>query len=205
MASAGDEPRPRVAQVANTAGIVLEGMFSACSMDATADVVIFKTSRNLISNHTFRIIAVGFAPFETPHRAIIPDFCSPGRTRVNRLLLIASTSTVLSVDALKLAMQEILSNGRDVQQYRNVWEELRSLAPNDPDTTFNRQWAEQTERANESELRRLESELKGYKNNLVKESIRVRRRQNNNPTSHLLTLNRWATKISPNFLKAQAR
>lgn len=93
---------------------------------------------------------------------------------MNRLLLIASTSTVLSVDALKLAMHEILENGRDVQLYRNVWEELRSLAPSDPDATFNRSWAEKTERTNESEFHRLEHELKGYKNNLVKESIRVR-------------------------------
>lgn len=71
-------------------------------------------------------------------------------------------------------MQEIIANGRDVQQYRNVWEELRALAPIDPDATFNRSWAEQTERSNQFELHRLESELKGYKNNLVKESIRVR-------------------------------
>lgn len=93
---------------------------------------------------------------------------------MDRLLLIASTSTVLSVDALKVAIHEIVANGRDVQQYRNVWEELRTLAPTDSDATFNRSWVEQTERANETELRRLESELKGYKNNLVKESIRVR-------------------------------
>lgn len=79
-------------------------------------------------------------------------------------------------------MQEILANGRDVQQYRNVWEELRTLAPIDPDATFNKSWAEQTERSNQFELHRLESELKGYKNNLVKESIRVRRQTQTHPT-----------------------
>lgn len=92
---------------------------------------------------------------------------------MNRLLLIASTSTVLSVDALKLAIQEVKKNEADVQQYRNISEELRILAPNDPEARFDRQWADKVEKTNQQELIRLETELKGYKNNLIKESIRV--------------------------------
>jgi COP9 signalosome complex subunit 1 len=34
-------------------------------------------------------------------------------------------------------------------------------------------WAQQQEKANNLETGRLEAELKGYKNNLIKESIRV--------------------------------
>lgn len=106
-------------------------------------------------------------------------------------------------------MHEILANGRDVQQYRNICEELRTLAPTDPDAQYNRSWAEQTERTNEHELHRLNSELKGYKNNLVKESIRVRHYLNaaraRKLTCRLLTLNRWATRTWPSFLKVPAK
>lgn len=85
------------------------------------------------------------------------------------------------MDALKLAAREILANGRDVKQYRNVCEELRSLAPLDPDATLDRTWVETTEKSNAAQLRRLEKELKQYKNNLVKESIRVRRHTSPHP------------------------
>lgn len=101
------------------------------------------------------------------------DSSVSGRTGVNRLLLIASTSTVLSVDALKLAVKDVVATGKDVQQYRNITEELRHLAPNDADARFDKLWADRIDKANQAELHRLESELKGYKNNLVKESIRV--------------------------------
>lgn len=121
---------------------------------------------------------------------------------MNRLLLIASTSTVLSVDALKLAVQEVYKNGKDVQQYRNIWDDLRTLAPIDPDAKFNKSWADQTEKANQAEMHRLESELKGYKNNLVKESIRVRQDTKHCKTVNLLTTNRWVTRTSRNILKA---
>lgn len=92
---------------------------------------------------------------------------------MNRLQLIASTSTVLAVDALKLAAQEVLRNGKDIHQYQAICDELRSLAPTDSDGNANRQWIDRTKKANTAELIRLEGELKAYKNNLVKESIRV--------------------------------
>ncbi|KAF3771451.1 hypothetical protein M406DRAFT_105202 [Cryphonectria parasitica EP155] len=96
-----------------------------------------------------------------------------GRTRVYRLILIASTSTVLAVDALKLAVQEIVGEGKDVELYRNIVQEIRTLAPNEAEANYDKQWAEKVDKANQAELSRLESELKGYKNNLVKESIRM--------------------------------
>lgn len=105
----------------------------------------------------------------------LANFKSPGRTRMNRLTLIATHSTVLAVDALKLAAREVVENGKDVQLYRNILEDLRNLDPTDPAAVYDSQWADKTERANKAELSRLESELKGYKNNLVKESIRVRK------------------------------
>lgn len=100
------------------------------------------------------------------------------------------------MDALKLAAHEVLKNGRDVHQYQAICDDLRSLAPADPDSNANKQWIDRTNKANHAELHRLESELKGYKNNLVKESIRVRMPERSVLFwVCLLTAHRWATKI----------
>lgn len=64
--------------------------------------------------------------------------------------------------------------GRDVARYREVREYLRVAAPNDPNVDQDGAWIEYTNRANKEELHRLEAELKAYRNNLIKESIRVR-------------------------------
>lgn len=47
-------------------------------------------------------------------------------------------------------------------------------APDEPEAAFDQTWLEHTEENNRDETHRLVQELKGYKNNLVKESIRVR-------------------------------
>ncbi len=60
-----------------------------------------------------------------------------------------------------------------MQRYRDVWECLRAAAPQETEARFDYAWAEKTERVNKAETYRLEAELIGYKNNLVKESIRV--------------------------------
>ncbi|CAN8096608.1 unnamed protein product [Discula destructiva] len=95
-----------------------------------------------------------------------------GRTRTARLMLIARSSTVLGLDALKLASRDAISRN-DVQLYRDVIQAIRAIDPNDPATVCNNEWAEATEKTNKAELTRLETELKGYKNNLIKESIRM--------------------------------
>jgi COP9 signalosome complex subunit 1 len=46
-------------------------------------------------------------------------------------------------------------------------------APSDPDAIFDQTWLAAQEHSNKSETNRLLAELKGYKNNLIKESIRV--------------------------------
>jgi 26S proteasome subunit RPN7 len=48
------------------------------------------------------------------------------------------------------------------------------LTPGDQDGVVDRSWVEQKTQQNRAESSRLETELKGYKNNLIKESIRVR-------------------------------
>lgn len=96
----------------------------------------------------------------------------PGRTRFDRLFLIARSSVPLCIDALKAAIAEA-KKGRDTQQYREAVECLRVASPNDPDATFDQQWLDATDKTNRVELNRLSVELKAYKNNLVRESIRV--------------------------------
>ncbi|TQV94233.1 hypothetical protein V2A60_002726 [Cordyceps javanica] len=95
-----------------------------------------------------------------------------GRTRFDRLLLIGKHCVPLRLDALKGAIAEAKS-GRDVSHYKQAWDCIRKLAPNEPEATRDEAWIAATEKSNKAETQRLESELKGYKNNLIKESIRV--------------------------------
>lgn len=49
----------------------------------------------------------------------------------------------------------------------------RHLRPLDPEGSLDREWMEKKQRQMKAETDRLERELKGYKNNMIKESIRV--------------------------------
>ena len=95
-----------------------------------------------------------------------------GRTRFDRLFLIGRSSVSLCLDALKAAVAEA-KRGRDTQRYREAVECLRVAAPLDQDAAFDQTWLAAQEKANKLETNRLLAELKGYKNNLIKESIRV--------------------------------
>lgn len=65
-------------------------------------------------------------------------------------------------------------NGFDVTRYRDAWECIRIAAPGEPEATKDDAWISRTDQTNKGETNRLESLLKGYKNNLIKESIRVK-------------------------------
>ncbi|TQN66112.1 COP9 signalosome complex subunit 1 [Colletotrichum shisoi] len=95
-----------------------------------------------------------------------------GRTRFERLFLIGRSCVPLCVDALKAAIAEA-KEGVDVQRYRDAFECIHIAAPNEPEASFDQEWVETTERANKAKTHQLESELKGYKMNLIKESIRM--------------------------------
>lgn len=69
-------------------------------------------------------------------------------------------------------MSEALS-GKDVQRYREAWDCIRVAGPNEPEAVFDEAWVKGTVQSNAAETHRLEAELRGYKNNLIKESIRV--------------------------------
>ncbi|ATY65144.1 COP9 signalosome subunit [Cordyceps militaris] len=95
-----------------------------------------------------------------------------GRTRFDRLLLIGKSSVPLRLEALKAAIAEA-KNGRDVSCYKQAWDNIRKVARDEPEAKRDDAWIAATEKSNKAETQRLESELKGYKNNLIKESIRM--------------------------------
>ncbi|KAJ5407944.1 COP9 signalosome subunit 1 [Penicillium cosmopolitanum] len=95
-----------------------------------------------------------------------------GRTRFNRLYLIGNTSTVLAVDALKSAVAEAKS-GKDVGRYEKAVRALAEVTPAEQDATLDSVWVSDIQRSVRAQSERLEHELRGYKNNLIKESIRM--------------------------------
>lgn len=86
--------------------------------------------------------------------------------------MVGRSSVPLCVDALKAAIAEA-KRGKDTHRYREAVECLRVAAPSEPEARFDQAWLEAQEAANKIETNRLLAELKGYKNNLIKESIRV--------------------------------
>lgn len=97
---------------------------------------------------------------------------STGRTRFERLLLIGISSSYLYLEALKAAIAEA-KKGTDVQRYESAVSYIREIAPNDADATPDLDWIDRTKKLVKGATDKMELELKGYKNNLIKESIRV--------------------------------
>lgn len=106
------------------------------------------------------------------HIACVSDWDIAGRTRFERLFFIGQHSISLCVDALKAAVSEA-KRGRDADHYRCAQEKLAAVAPHEPEAGYDKDWIDRVVRENNVQTRRLEDELKGYKNNLIKESVRV--------------------------------
>ncbi|KAI9738137.1 MAG: hypothetical protein M1818_005566 [Claussenomyces sp. TS43310] len=95
-----------------------------------------------------------------------------GSTRFERLEFIGTHSVALSVEALKAAVIEA-KKGRDWNNYKSALDKLRSIAPDEPEAIYDIAWGESTTKRNLAETDRLEAQLKAYKNNLIKESVRM--------------------------------
>lgn len=95
-----------------------------------------------------------------------------GRTRFERLYLIGTTSSYLFMDALRAAIAEA-KRGKDVQRFEAAVSRLHDMAPRDKDASGDAAWVEKTKKQVKVETDKMEMELKGYKNNLIRESIRV--------------------------------
>ncbi|CAG8960484.1 hypothetical protein HYFRA_00008203 [Hymenoscyphus fraxineus] len=95
-----------------------------------------------------------------------------GRTRYDRLIHIGLHSAFIGVDALKLAVREAKA-GKDTKRYRDAVAHLQTIGNGEPEAELDKAWVEKQDKMNAEETRRAEAELKGYKNNLIKESIRM--------------------------------
>ena len=88
------------------------------------------------------------------------------------MFLIGTSSTYLCHEALRAAVVEA-KQGKDVGRYELAVAMLHEVAPESPEAKIDKVWVERTSRVVKAETDKLEQELKGYKNNLIKESIRV--------------------------------
>ncbi|KAK9447543.1 26S proteasome subunit RPN7-domain-containing protein [Limtongia smithiae] len=95
-----------------------------------------------------------------------------GRNAVDRLLFIADRSPALAQQALELAVTQLIEL-KDVPRYESVVAKLASIAPASTLGHYDRAWADRVARETQNGGDRLEMELKSYKNNLIKESIRM--------------------------------
>jgi COP9 signalosome complex subunit 1 len=119
-----------------------------------------------------------------------------GRTILTRLYMIASCCPPLREEALKLLIAEA-KKGSDTTMYQDAISlQNKTKPPADGSTGLDMAWLEKREKQNAAETARLESELKGYKNNLIKESIRVSASFKSRGRAITDIVRRWATRIS---------
>lgn len=103
-----------------------------------------------------------------------PSLTTLGRTVFRRLYLIASCSTALKEEAARLAVAEA-KKGSDINAYNDALSLLNSVSSSkDAKDLGDPVWVAQQEKKNAADTKRMENELKQYKNNLIRESIRVR-------------------------------
>ncbi|KAG8073169.1 hypothetical protein GUJ93_ZPchr0006g46247 [Zizania palustris] len=95
-----------------------------------------------------------------------------GRTRLGRLLFIADRCGVEAVEleALRMAYDEI-KRGEDTMFHRDVALKIKDRLG--PRYLLDQAWADSVNRRAEHRKEKLESELNGYRTNLIKESIRM--------------------------------
>ncbi|KAK9237287.1 26S proteasome subunit RPN7-domain-containing protein [Lipomyces kononenkoae] len=95
-----------------------------------------------------------------------------GRNAVDRLLFIADRCPRLAKDALILAINA-LKQTAEVSRYEDAVDRLHEVAGLDPHATIDSVWVDNVTKATRLTGDKLELELKSYKNNLIKESIRM--------------------------------
>ncbi|KAK9832518.1 hypothetical protein WJX81_004497 [Elliptochloris bilobata] len=95
-----------------------------------------------------------------------------GHARVARLLFIATKTagSPTELEALRLAADQ-LRKGENTAQYAEVMELIDGRLG--PQYTLDRVWVEAVDRRAATVQERLEADLSGYKNNMIKESIRM--------------------------------
>ncbi|KAF2476534.1 PCI-domain-containing protein [Lindgomyces ingoldianus] len=95
-----------------------------------------------------------------------------GATRLERLHHIGASSTYLALDAYRMAITEA-KLGRNVKFYLALTDDFNKISPDDSLALVDTAWVEKRNRDVKQDQDKLEHELKSYKNNLIKESIRM--------------------------------
>ncbi|UZJ52238.1 hypothetical protein CBS101457_001558 [Exobasidium rhododendri] len=106
-----------------------------------------------------------------------------GRTRIDRLLFLASRSPSLRIPCSTAAILLIKSGTTDVTLYnralmlRNTTADAgQPLLPKEQRMPADGDWCEKSQKNNQNELEKLDLELRHYQNNLIKESVRMTHR-----------------------------
>ncbi|BGP14216.1 hypothetical protein JCM10213_005893 [Rhodosporidiobolus nylandii] len=139
---------------------------------------------------TRRVLVPPEAPYDLD--ALASTWDATGRSKLSRLLFIASSSPSLAGPALTLALRSIKALTLDVSAYEQTFQLYRSFLNSveggeEPDLQarvwaesvrgreehLDREWMERARKEARSGMEKLEVELKGYMTNLIKESIRM--------------------------------
>lgn len=86
--------------------------------------------------------------------------------------MIARFSAHLQLEAFRMLVTET-KQGLNIGNYANAVAEFHKVAPNDPLARLDEEWVQNVAKKIKTQTDRLEAELKAYKNNMIKESIRV--------------------------------
>ncbi|KZT43306.1 hypothetical protein SISSUDRAFT_1057718 [Sistotremastrum suecicum HHB10207 ss-3] len=98
-----------------------------------------------------------------------------GSTAIARLQHIATTCPAIAKPALRIGIQQLLES-RDTHQYTHLTTLYNSLATSSEIIPINSKWVQETAQRNAKEKNKLETELKTYSSNMIKESIRMAHR-----------------------------
>ncbi|RKP22424.1 26S proteasome subunit RPN7-domain-containing protein [Syncephalis pseudoplumigaleata] len=98
-----------------------------------------------------------------------------GHVKIERLVFIAERCSSLQVEAYRLALAEIKANTLNAKRYKQLILKLNAALESHGQSPmeFDAQWVEQTETKVKRRYDELEADLKGFRSNLIKESIRI--------------------------------
>lgn len=70
---------------------------------------------------------------------------------------------------------ETQANTNDTRKYEHIANQLNAAlrTRNEPEVAVDKEWIQNTQRQTKATTEKLEAELRNYKNNMIKESIRV--------------------------------
>ncbi|KAG8741805.1 hypothetical protein FRC10_002404 [Ceratobasidium sp. 414] len=99
-----------------------------------------------------------------------------GQAAIKRLRFIASNSTTLQADALRLAIEQTKAANLDANLYHQLINEYNALPSVHTQIPLDHEWMTKVRTVKEAEGDRLQVELKTYTTNLIKESTRMAHR-----------------------------